>query len=108
MHAFDVLSDPVRRRVLELLVTEDMSSGAIVDVVSSEFGISQSGVSQHLKVLRSNGFANVTVDGARRVYAIDTSGLKKIDAWLSPFRQYWTPKLEALATEVARGKRKNE
>jgi len=59
-----------------------------------------------LKVLRDNGFANVTIDGARRIYGLDTSGLKEIDDWLSPFRQFWTPKFEALATEVARGKRK--
>jgi len=108
MHAFDVLGDPVRRRILKLLSAEDMSSGAIVDVVSSEFGISQSGVSQHLKVLRNNGFANVTIDGARRVYALDTSGLEEIDAWLAPLRKFWTPKFEALATEVARGKRKRQ
>ncbi|MBL4595696.1 MAG: winged helix-turn-helix transcriptional regulator [Robiginitomaculum sp.] len=108
MHAFDVLGDPVRRRVLELLSVEDMSSGAIVDVVSSEFGISQPGVSQHLKILRDNGFANVTIDGARRVYALHTSGLEEIDMWLAPFRNFWTPKFEALATEVARGKRKRQ
>jgi len=106
MHAFDVLGDPVRRRVLELLSKGSLASGAIVDVVSDEFGIGQSGVSQHLKVLRENGFAHVTVDGARRVYGLDISGLQEIDEWMSPFRQFWTPKFEALATEVARGKRK--
>ena len=108
MHAFDVLGDPVRRRVLELLSQNNLSSGEVVDVVSSEFGISQSGVSQHLKILRENGFANVTIDGARRIYALDTSGLEEVDAWLDPFRQFWTPKFEALATEVSRGKRKRK
>ena len=106
MHVFDVLGDPVRRRILELLSVEDMPSGAIVNVVSLEFGISQPGVSQHLKVLRENGFANVTINGARRVYALHTSGLEEVDMWLAPFRNFWTPKFEALATEVARGKRK--
>ncbi len=105
MHAFDVLGDPVRRRVLELLSAEVLSSGEIVDVIHTEFGISQSGVSQHLKVLRENGFAQVTIVGAHRVYALDTSGLEEIDEWLSPFRQFWTPKFEALATEVSRGKK---
>ena len=105
MHAFDVLGDPVRRRVLELLSMETLASGEIVDIVKDEFGIGQSAVSQHLKVLRENGFANVTIDGARRFYGLDTTGLQEIDVWLSPFRQFWLPKLEALATEVARGKR---
>ncbi|MEM7661918.1 MAG: metalloregulator ArsR/SmtB family transcription factor [Pseudomonadota bacterium] len=105
MHAFDVLGDPVRRRVLELLAGQDLSSGDVVSVVTKEFGISQSAVSQHLKVLRNNGFATVTVDGARRVYALDTEGLQEVDAWLAMFRQFWAPKFEALATEVARGKR---
>ncbi|MEM7283987.1 MAG: metalloregulator ArsR/SmtB family transcription factor [Pseudomonadota bacterium] len=105
MHAFDVLSDPVRRRVLSLLAEQDLTSGKIVDVVGQEFGISQSGVSQHLKVLRDNGFANVTVQGAKRLYSLDTAGLEEADRWLSAFRQFWVPKFEALATEVARGKR---
>jgi len=108
MHAFDVLGDPVRRRILELLAQQEMSSGEVVTIVSTEFGISQPAVSQHLKVLRSNGFAHVSVEGARRLYTLDTSGLKEVDQWMSPFRQFWTPKFEALATEVARGKRKRE
>jgi len=105
MHAFDVLGDPVRRHILQLLSDNSLSSGAIVDIVYAEFGIGQSAISQQLKVLRDNGFAHVTIDGARRIYELDTSGLKEIDDWLSPFRQFWTPKFEALATEVARGKR---
>ena len=59
-------------------------------------------------VLRENGFANVTVDGAKRIYAIDATPLSEVDAWLSQFRQYWGPRLDALATEVARGKRKRK
>lgn len=108
MHAFDVLGDPVRRRIIELLSGDDLSSGEIVDVVREEFGITQSAVSQHLKTLRENEFATVTVDGARRVYALDTSGLEKIDQWLAPFRRFWVPKFEALATEIARGKRRRK
>ncbi len=105
MHAFDVLGDPVRRRVMELLAGQDLTSGEIVEAISAEFGISQSGISQHLKVLRDNGFAVVTPEGAKRVYALDTAGLEEVDDWLSAFRQFWTPRFEALATEVARGKR---
>ena len=60
MHAFDILGDPVRRRILEILADKDApSSGAIVEVIAAEFGISQSAVSQHLKLLRDNGFASV-------------------------------------------------
>ncbi|MBQ0847579.1 winged helix-turn-helix transcriptional regulator [Streptomyces sp. BH-SS-21] len=105
MHAFDVLGDPVRRRILELLADGEMSSGAVSEVVREEFGISQPGVSQHLKVLRENGFATVRPEGARRLYAVNSDPLRDIDAWLDRFRRFWTPHLDALATEVARGKR---
>ena len=106
MHAFDVLADPVRRCILEILSQGEHASGEIVDIVSRDFGIGQSAVSQHLKVLRESGFANVEVRGARRIYKIDAAPLSEVDQWLSQFRQYWGPKMEALATEVARGKRK--
>ncbi|RKG93334.1 ArsR/SmtB family transcription factor [Corallococcus terminator] len=106
MHAFDVLGDPVRRRILELLAEGEHASGEVVTVVQREFGITQSAVSQHLKVLRDNGFATVRVDGARRLYAVDAAPLAEVDAWLNRFRAFWTPKLDALATEVARGKKK--
>lgn len=106
MHAFDVLGDPVRRRILELLAEDRMTSGAVVAVIRKEFGISQAGVSQHLKVLRDNGFATSTVDGNKRIYALETEPLQQVDEWLGHFRHFWTHRLEALATEVARGKRK--
>ncbi len=105
MHAFDVLGDPVRRRILELLADGEHSSGEVVAVISREFGITQSAVSQHLKVLRDSGFATVRVEGTRRVYAVDTRPLAEVDAWLERFRRFWDPHLEALATEIARGKR---
>ena len=65
MHAFDVLGDPVRRRILELLTEGELSSGAVVETIAKEFGITQAGVSQHLKVLRQSGFATVRPAGAR-------------------------------------------
>jgi len=108
MHAFDVLADPVRRRILEILTQGDHASGEVVEVVGRDFGIGQSAVSQHLKVLRESGFANVTVSGAKRIYAIDATALSEVDEWLSQFRQYWGPRFGALATEVARGKRKRK
>jgi DNA-binding transcriptional ArsR family regulator len=106
MHAFDVLGDPVRRRILELLAQGEHASGEIVEVIAAEFGISQPAVSQHLKVLRDAGFATVRADGPRRLYAMDPAPMAEVDQWLERFRGFWTPKLEALATEVARGKKR--
>ena len=57
-------------------------------------------------MLRDAGFARVRIDGPRRVYAVETAPMAEVDAWLDRFRGFWTPKLEALATEVARGKKK--
>lgn len=108
MHAFDVLGDPVRRRILELLAEGERSSGEVADVIRREFSITQPAVSQHLKVLRDSGFASVRVDGARRIYAVDGKPMKDVDAWLERFRRFWEPKLDALATEIARGKRKRK
>lgn len=105
MHAFDVLGDPVRRRVLELLADGERTSGAITEVVRGEFGISQPAVSQHLGVLRSSGFVHVRVDGPRRVYSLDPTPLQSVDAWLERFRLFWTQHLDALGTEITRGKR---
>lgn len=104
MHAFDVLGDPVRRRILELLADGEHASGEVVAIIFREFGITQSAVSQHLKVLRESGFATVRVEGARRVYTVDTKGLVDVDAWLDRFRHFWDHPLDALATEIARGK----
>jgi DNA-binding transcriptional ArsR family regulator len=105
VHAFDVLGDPVRRRILELLMDGEMTSGAVCAVIRDEFGISQPAVSQHLKVLRESGFATVRPEGARRLYAVRYEPLRDVDAWLGRFRRFWAPHLDALATELARGKR---
>ncbi|MCE7010468.1 metalloregulator ArsR/SmtB family transcription factor [Kibdelosporangium philippinense] len=105
MHAFDVLGDPVRRRILELLADGERAAGEISAVVQEEFGISQPGVSQHLRVLRDNGFATVRPDGTRRLYSVDPEPLKQIDVWLDRYRRFWTQRLDALGTELARGKR---
>jgi DNA-binding transcriptional ArsR family regulator len=105
VHAFDVLGDPVRRRVLELLATGEQTSGAITEIIRSEFGISQPAVSQHLRVLREAGFATARPEGARRLYAVNPEPLRDVDAWLDHFRAFWNPRLDALTTEVARGPR---
>ncbi len=105
MHAFDVLGDQVRRRILELLAGGEHSAGDVNIVVHREFGISQPAVSQHLRVLRDHGFATVRAEGARRIYAVATSPLQEIDQWLDAYRGFWDQRLDALATELARGKR---
>jgi DNA-binding transcriptional ArsR family regulator len=105
VHAFDVLGDPVRRRILELLADGELTAGAISASIQAEFAISQPAVSQHLKVLRENGFTTVRPDGQRRLYAVNGDSLRDVDEWLAAFRRLWAPRLDALATEIARGKR---
>lgn len=105
VHAFDVLGDPVRRRILELLADGERPAGEVCAAVQREFGISQPAVSQHLRVLREAGFATVRSQGTRRLYAMAAAPLRDVDAWLDRFRRLWTPPLEALATELARSSR---
>jgi DNA-binding transcriptional ArsR family regulator len=106
MHAFEVLSDPVRRRILELLADGELTAGAVTERVVAEFGISQPAVSGHLRVLREHGFATVRADGTRRLYAVDAAPLQDVDGWLERFRRIWEPRLDALDTELARGRRR--
>ena len=105
MHAFDVLRVPARRRILELLSNGERSSGEVVTAIHNEFGLSQPAISQHLGVLRDNGFTSVRSDGTRRIYALEPERFAEIDAWLESFRGLWIESLESLAKEVERGKR---
>lgn len=111
MHAFDILGDPVRRRILELLGdqrtdgVESLSAGDITAAIRREFSISQPAVSQHLKVLRESGFMSCTTDGQRRLYAIEDAPFRELDAWLDRYRGFWTNRLDALDTEIRRGRR---
>jgi len=105
VHALDALADPVRRRILEVLSDGEQAAGAVGAVIYAEFGISQPAISQHLRVLRLNGLATVRAEGARRLYAVDPRPLQELDEWLEPYRKFWAPKLDALATELARGRR---
>jgi DNA-binding transcriptional ArsR family regulator len=105
MHAFEILGDPVRRRIVELLADGERAAGEIGAVIQREFAISQPAVSQHLRVLRENGFATVRASGARRLYAVEAAPLQEVDQWLRPYRRFWNQRLDALDVEIARGKR---
>ncbi|HJT37791.1 MAG TPA: metalloregulator ArsR/SmtB family transcription factor [Actinomycetota bacterium] len=96
MHAFDVLGDPVRRRLLELLADGERPAGEVTAIVQAEFGVSQPAVSQHLRVLRESGFTSVRPEGARRLYAIDPAPLQQVDDWLERFRRNWEESYDRL------------
>ena len=100
MHAFTVLADPVRRRIVEVLADGERSAGDVVEAVGGEFGISQSAVSQHLKVLRDHGFTRVRPAGARRVYALEPSAVDAVDRWVAGVRGFWADRLADLAADV--------
>jgi DNA-binding transcriptional ArsR family regulator len=99
----DILGDPVRRRILELLAESEQPAGGVTATIQGEFGISQPAVSQHLRVLRESGFATVRPQGARRLYAVNPEPLRDVDAWLERFRGFWEPHLDALGDELKRG-----
>lgn len=105
MQTFDVLGDARRRRILELLADGERTSGAITEVIRAEFGISQPAVSSHLRVLRDSGFASVRAEGARRFYTVEPGPLGEVDAWLDRFGRFWEQRLDALETELSRGRR---
>lgn len=95
----------MRRRILELIADGERASGDITAVIREEFAISQPAVSQHLRVLRESGFATVRAEGTRRLYTVDPAPLAEVDRWLAHFRRFWSGHMDALATEIARGKK---
>lgn len=103
---FEALGEPARRRILELLSVGEQPAGALVSALEGQ--MSQPAVSQHLKVLREAGLVSVRAEGTRRFYALDSAGLDAAQAWLArladPLAPFAQP-LDALATEVARGRR---
>jgi DNA-binding transcriptional ArsR family regulator len=105
MHALDILGDPVRRRIVELLADGELAAGEVGRVVQREYGISQPAVSQHLRVLRESGFATVRAEGTRRLYALDPEPIQEAAEWFTPFERFWRPRLDALGTELARSAR---
>ncbi|WP_414710503.1 ArsR/SmtB family transcription factor [Pseudonocardia sp.] len=92
MEALAALADPTRRHILELLRGGERSAGEIAEA----FPVSRPAISRHLRVLRESGLTTVRVDGQRRVYALDPAPLAELDAWLRPYRQFWSRRLDAL------------
>jgi DNA-binding transcriptional ArsR family regulator len=89
---FDVLAEPTRRRILDLLRERPRLVGELTD----ELGLTQPGTSKHLRVLRDAGLVRVRRDAQRRWYELDPEPLKEIDAWLTPYRWIWDSRLDAL------------
>src|SRR5438876_610320 len=89
---FDVLAEPNRRRILDLLRAEERPVGDLV----RELAISQPAVSKHLRVLRDAGFVDVRPEAQRRVYRVRAEPLREIDEWLEPYRALWTSRLDEL------------
>ncbi len=89
---FQVLAEPTRRRILDEVRDRERSVGELVE----RLGLSQPGVSKHLRVLREAGLVNVRQNAQRRLYRVRPEPLAEIDAWLAPYRRYWTARLDAL------------
>jgi len=96
--AFEIIAEPNRRAILSLLVASEQSVGEI----ERQLGMPQPTVSKHLRVLRDAGFVEATVDAQRRLYRLTPEPLLEIDAWLTPFRQFWSAHLDALERHLDR------
>ncbi|MFT4167430.1 MAG: metalloregulator ArsR/SmtB family transcription factor [Microlunatus sp.] len=104
----DVLGEPVRRRILELIGAAELPAGAIAVALGAEFGLSQPAASQHLKVLREAGLLLVRAEGTSRLYRLDRARLADAAAWFDQFADSWQQPLDALETELARGRREQQ
>jgi DNA-binding transcriptional ArsR family regulator len=93
---FEVLAEPNRRRILDLLRQAERPVGDLV----RELGTSQPAVSKHLRVLRDAGLVDVRTDAQRRLYRINVAPLKAVDEWLAPYRTLWTARLDALEAHL--------
>ncbi|WP_125775321.1 ArsR/SmtB family transcription factor [Antribacter gilvus] len=103
--SLDALGDPVRRRVVELLADGPRTAGELADTLRDERGLSQPGTSRHLRVLRESGLVTSSTDAQRRVYALQPGALRDTQDWLASVAAFWTQRLDALDTEIARGHR---
>ena len=95
---FEVIAEPNRRAILSLLVASEQSVGEI----ERRLGMPQPTVSKHLRVLREAGFVESTVDAQRRLYRLKPEPLRELDAWLAPFRRFWSAHVDALERHLDR------
>jgi DNA-binding transcriptional ArsR family regulator len=96
--SFDAVTEPTRRRILDVLRTGERPVGDLV----AELGLSQPAVSKHLRVLREAGLVSVRGDAQRRFYRLDPQPLRELDDWLAPYRALWTDRLDALEAHLDR------
>jgi DNA-binding transcriptional ArsR family regulator len=101
MRTLEVLAEPTRRRIVELLAEGERSAGEI----ASHFPTSRPGISRHLRVLREHGLVRTREEAQKRVYSLDPAPLEELDEWLQRYRRFWTNRLEALDTEIHRRRR---
>jgi len=95
---FEIIAEPNRRAILSLLVSSQRSVGEI----ERQLRMTQPTVSKHLRVLREAGFVESTVDAQRRLYRLKPEPLQEVDAWLAPFRRFWSAHLDALERHLDR------
>jgi len=99
--ALHALADESRRKVLEVLRDHPASAGELADLLP----IARPGASRHLRVLREAGLVEVRQEAQRRIYSLRTEALIEVDEWLADYRALWQSRLDALHTEIARGKK---
>jgi DNA-binding transcriptional ArsR family regulator len=106
MEALAALADPVRRELVDLLARGELAAGELAaGELARRFPVSRPAISRHLRVLREAGLVTARTEGRRRLYALDARPLREIDEWLEPYRDLWAQRLDALDTEIARGRR---
>jgi DNA-binding transcriptional ArsR family regulator len=103
VNTLEVLAEPTRRRIVELLADGERSAGEI----ASHFATSRPGISRHLRVLREHGLVRTREQAQRRLYSLDPAPLEELDAWLQRYRRFWTNRLDALDTEIHRRRKRS-
>jgi DNA-binding transcriptional ArsR family regulator len=101
MDVFAALADPTRRRMVELLGTQDLDAGEL----GSHFRLSQPAISQHLRVLREAGVVSARPQAQRRLYSLQPDALEPLAGWVDGQRRFWRQRLDALDVELVRGRR---
>jgi DNA-binding transcriptional ArsR family regulator len=102
VQALQALSDPTRRRIVELLADGERTAGDI----AAQFPVTRPAVSRHLRVLRETGLVRARGEAQRRLYSLDPAPLAELDEWLGRYRGFWAQRLDALETQLRRERRK--